>query len=164
MDVKSAFINVSKAHLGRRMEALEVESDLIRWTGSFMSDRQVKLVLDGEVGEANPVDTGIPQGSSAAPILSATYLLGVFMRWEGQSQASKGYHLWTTLGGGQTERSAGQQIMDSFLLFGCDFLGAHRIILEQGGGQRGACNVPLSHPSSSGLTVQAKKVYGNTVT
>jgi len=78
MDVKSAFNNVSKAHLGKRMEALGVEPDLIRWTGSFMSDRQVKLVLDGKVGEAKPVDTGIPQGSPAAPILFVTYLSGIF--------------------------------------------------------------------------------------
>jgi len=47
------------------MEALEVEPDLTLWTGSFMSDCQVKLVLDGEVGEANPADTGIPRGSPA---------------------------------------------------------------------------------------------------
>jgi len=78
MDVKSAFNNVSKAHLGRRMEALGVEPDLIRWTGSFMSDRQVKLVLDSKVGEAKPVDTGIPQGSPAAPILFVTYPSGIF--------------------------------------------------------------------------------------
>jgi len=31
MDVKSAFNNVSKALLGKRMEALELEPDLIRW-------------------------------------------------------------------------------------------------------------------------------------
>jgi hypothetical protein len=42
-----------------------------------MTDRQVKLVLDGETGEANPVDTGIPQGSPAAPILFVTYLSGI---------------------------------------------------------------------------------------
>lgn len=30
MDVKSAFNNVSKACLGKRMEALEIEPDLIR--------------------------------------------------------------------------------------------------------------------------------------
>lgn len=48
MDVKSAFNGVSMAHLGWGMEALEIETDLIRWTGSFTSDRQVKLVLDGE--------------------------------------------------------------------------------------------------------------------
>ena len=78
IDVKSAFNNVSKTHLGKRMEALGVEPDLIRWTGSFMSDRQVKLVLDGKAGEANPVDTGIPQGFPAAPILFVTYLSGIF--------------------------------------------------------------------------------------
>jgi len=78
MDVKSAFNNVSRTHLSRRMEALEIEPDLIRWTGSFMSDRQVKLVLDGETGKAYPVETGIPQGSPAAPILFVTYLSGIF--------------------------------------------------------------------------------------
>jgi hypothetical protein len=41
MNVKSAFSNLSKAHLGRGMEALELEPGLVRWTGSFMSDRQV---------------------------------------------------------------------------------------------------------------------------
>ena len=62
MDFKLAFNNVSKSHLGRRMEALETEPDIIRWAGSLMSDRQVKLVLDGKTGKASPVDTGIPQG------------------------------------------------------------------------------------------------------
>jgi len=82
MDVKSAFNNVSRAYLGKWMEALGVESDLIRWTGRFMSDRQVKLVLDGKAGEASPVDTGIPQGSPAAPILFVTYLSGIFDKVE----------------------------------------------------------------------------------
>jgi hypothetical protein len=78
MDVKSAFNNISKTHLGKRMEVLELEPDLIRWTDSFMIGREVKLVLDGETGDANPVDTGIPPGSPAAPILFVTYLSGIF--------------------------------------------------------------------------------------
>jgi len=78
MDVKSAFNNVSKTHLGKRMEALAIEPDLIRWTVSFITDRHIKLVLDGKTGEASPVDTGIPQGSPAAPILFVTYLSGIF--------------------------------------------------------------------------------------
>jgi len=82
IDLKSAFNNVSKAHLTGRLEALAVEPDLIRWTGSFMSDRQVKLVLDGKAGKANPVDTGIPQGSPVAPILFTTYLSGIFDKVE----------------------------------------------------------------------------------
>jgi len=74
----SSFNNVDKTILGQRMEVLGLEADLIRWTMSFMSDRRVKLVLDGETGEDYPVDTGVPQGSPAAPILFVTYLSGIF--------------------------------------------------------------------------------------
>jgi hypothetical protein len=55
-----------------------LEPDLIRWMDYFMTGRQVKLVRDGETGDASPVDTGIPQGSPAAPILFATDLSGIF--------------------------------------------------------------------------------------
>jgi len=37
MDVKSAFNNVNKALLSKRMETLELEPDLIRWTHNFMT-------------------------------------------------------------------------------------------------------------------------------
>jgi len=43
-----------------------------------MSDHRVKFVLGGEVGEANPVDTGIPRESPAAPILFVMYPSGIF--------------------------------------------------------------------------------------
>ena len=78
MDVKSAFNNVDKTIIGQRIEVLGLEADLIRWTMSFMSDWRVKLVLDGETGEDYQVDTGVPQGSPAAPILFVTYLSGIF--------------------------------------------------------------------------------------
>jgi hypothetical protein len=45
MDVKSAFNNVNKEHLGKRMEALELEPYLIRWIHSFMTDGQVSSYL-----------------------------------------------------------------------------------------------------------------------
>jgi len=69
---------VSNVHLGARMEALGIEVDLIRWAMSFMTGRKVRIALDGEIGEAQPVDTGVPQGSPAALILFVTYLSGVF--------------------------------------------------------------------------------------
>ena len=82
MDVKSAFNNVNKVHLSKRMQTLGIELDLIRWIGSFMSDCQVKLVLDSKMGEVNPVDTGIPQRSPVVPILFTTYLSGIFDKVE----------------------------------------------------------------------------------
>jgi hypothetical protein len=60
MDVKSAFNNVDKKLLRKRIGELGVEADLIRSTMSFISDRRVKLVLDGEVGKPNTVDIGVP--------------------------------------------------------------------------------------------------------
>ena len=33
---------------------------------------------EGEIGDENPVDTGVPQGSPAAPMLFVTYLSGIF--------------------------------------------------------------------------------------
>jgi len=40
MDVKSAFNNIDKTFLGKRMEELGLEADLIRWMMSFMSRRR----------------------------------------------------------------------------------------------------------------------------
>jgi hypothetical protein len=47
------FKNIGRAHPRRRIEALELELDLIQRTDTFLSDRQVKLVLVGEVGRHN---------------------------------------------------------------------------------------------------------------
>jgi len=113
MDVKSAFNNVSKAHLGRRMEALGLEPDLIRWTTSFMSGRQVKIVLDGETGEATPVDTGIPQGSPVAPILFTTYLSGIFDEVEATCPGVKALSFVDDVAwwaGGKTEKEVARSL------------------------------------------------------
>jgi len=78
MDAKSAFNNVSRGHLVGRMMKLGVESDLVRWTESFVSSRKVRLVLNGQEGGDHEVDTGIPQGSPVSPILFTVYLSGLF--------------------------------------------------------------------------------------
>ena len=82
MGVKSAFNNVSRGHLVERMTQLKVEPDLIRWTEDFMSDRKVRLVLNGQEGMDHDVDTGTPQGPPASPILFTIYLSGLFAHVE----------------------------------------------------------------------------------
>jgi len=78
MDVQATFNYTDSQLLRKRMEALGIQRDLIRWTGSFMRNRKVRLVVDGTEGEAYEVDTGIPQGLPVAPILFITYLSGIF--------------------------------------------------------------------------------------
>jgi len=68
MDVKSE-LNVSRPILRKWMAELGIEPDLVRWTNSFMSNRKVRLILEG-----HEVETGVPQESRVAPILFAVYL------------------------------------------------------------------------------------------
>jgi len=89
MDVQAAFNNTNKRLLAARLRELGMEADLVRWTISFMTGRKVKLVLDGVEGEAYKVDTGIPQGSPAAPILFIAYLSGIFEEVERRCEGVK---------------------------------------------------------------------------
>ena len=89
MDVKAAFNSVNRTILSRRLGELGIEPDLVRCTYSFMSDRRVKLVLEGRDGGEHEVETGVPQGSPVAPILFTAYLSGVFDHVE---EACPGIH------------------------------------------------------------------------
>ena len=74
MDVKAAFPSVSRDCLMSKMRKMELNEDLVQWTGSFLSERRVRMVVDGQEGEEFEITTGLPQGSPASPILFAVYL------------------------------------------------------------------------------------------
>jgi ribonuclease HI len=84
LDVKGAFPFVNPIILVRRMEELEIDGDLIRWTQSFMTERSVQLVLDGFTCTDQIVNSGLPQGSPVSPVLFAIYLSGLFTSIEGE--------------------------------------------------------------------------------
>jgi len=71
------------------------ENDLVKWTESFMSEQKVRLFINGQEG-SEEVNTGIPQGSSASPILFTAYLSGLFGYVKGKSRASRPYPSSTT--------------------------------------------------------------------
>jgi len=100
------------------MEALVIGPDLSGWTGSFMSNRQMKLIFDGEVGEANSVDSGVPRGPPTALILFVTYLPGIFGEVDKAVPGTpRGRIRWWTDGGGDKAVAV--------KLSGCG--GAHRL-------------------------------------
>jgi hypothetical protein len=78
MDVKGAFDHVSKAVWVRRLVELRAPHSLIRWTASFMDDRQVRMKVEGQLSDAMDIKTGLPQGLPVSPILFAIYLSGLF--------------------------------------------------------------------------------------
>lgn len=69
MDVKGAFDHVSRNQLLRRMRDMKVDGNLIKWVGSFMTDRRLQLVIDGHCGKEVNLECGVPQGSPVSPIL-----------------------------------------------------------------------------------------------
>jgi hypothetical protein len=82
MDVKGAFPSVAKGNLIQTMEDMKFEADLCRWVESFMSDRKVRIKIDGRTGKVMDVETGVPQGSPTSPILFAIYIAGLFKKAE----------------------------------------------------------------------------------
>lgn len=78
MDVKGAFDHVSRCGLLHRLVDMGADGNLIAWVESFLTDRRLRLVIDGHEGDEVEIESGVPQGSPVSPILFAIYLSGVF--------------------------------------------------------------------------------------
>jgi len=77
MDIKAVFLSVGRGRLVHTIKGKGIDGDLVRWTASFLSDRTVEMVIQGNIMKRRPVETGIPQGSSVSPILFAIYTSGL---------------------------------------------------------------------------------------
>jgi hypothetical protein len=77
MDIEAAFPSVAIGRLIHAINAKRIDGDLIQWTGSFLSDRTVEMVIEGNVRQSHPVEAGVPQGSPVSPILFAIHTAGL---------------------------------------------------------------------------------------
>ena len=57
---------------------LQLLHSLVRWTQSFLSNRQLRLSFDGQIEEFQAIETGILQGSPILPILFLIYIQDIF--------------------------------------------------------------------------------------
>ena len=73
LDVSGAFDNVSRQRLLHNLRKRRVNQTLVRWIGSFLSDRSTTLKLQEYTAPSAPIQTGIPQGSPLSPILYLFY-------------------------------------------------------------------------------------------
>jgi len=69
LDFMSAFRSIGSGRLIHTMRGTGMDGDLILLTGRFLTDETVKMVIDGNVMERQPVEPGIPQISPASPNL-----------------------------------------------------------------------------------------------
>ena len=59
MDIKAAFLSVAKGRLVNLIKVRQMDGDLIRWTESFLSERTVEMIIEGNAMERHPVEAGV---------------------------------------------------------------------------------------------------------
>ena len=73
LDVKGAYDRISPNRLVQICLDLGLPQSLCKWIESFLKNRRVQLVFDGQTQNLIEVETGIPQGSPVSPILFLIY-------------------------------------------------------------------------------------------
>lgn len=69
MDIKGAFPTTNAAVLQSVLKDQETPDNIVKWVGSFMSQRTVGMEIDGELGTLIEYRSGLPQGSPTSPVL-----------------------------------------------------------------------------------------------
>ena len=74
IDLKKAFDTIDHKILLRKLACYGVDQKSLRWFDSYLSDRQQKCLVNGELSGARPVTCGIAQGSLIGPLLFLIYI------------------------------------------------------------------------------------------
>ena len=69
LDISKAFDRVWHAGLLHKLKSYGMSGQILRFISSFLSNRRLRVVLDGESSQEYPVNPGVPEGSILGPTL-----------------------------------------------------------------------------------------------
>ena len=74
LDISKAFDRVWHAGLLHKLKSYGISGQIFGLISSFLSNRQLRVVLDGKSSQEYQVNVGVPQGSILGPTLFLLYI------------------------------------------------------------------------------------------
>ena len=74
LDISKAFDSVWHAGLLHKLKSYRISGQIFGLISSFLSNRWLRVVLDGKSSQEYPVNAGVPQGSILCPTLFLLYI------------------------------------------------------------------------------------------
>ena len=74
LDISKAFDRVWHAGLLHKFKSYRISGQIFALISSFLSNRQLQVVLDGKPSQEYPVNAGVPQGFILGPTLFLLYI------------------------------------------------------------------------------------------
>ena len=78
-DISKAFDRVWHAGLLQKLKSYAISGQIFGLISSFLSNRRIRVVLDGNSSQEYPVNAGVPQGPILGPTLSYYTLMTFLM-------------------------------------------------------------------------------------
>ena len=69
LDIEGAFDRVWHKGLSQKLEAFGIGGDLLQLLDCYLSDRKLKVVLEGKQSNEREIEAGVPQGSVLGPLM-----------------------------------------------------------------------------------------------